>query len=79
MGALGTLFTALAFFDTCQLFQFAMQLFNHPMHLVLFLNNLRVNGTWRSIGNHPVNVAVGGDDLEKLHFEENFLELNRDP
>ena len=58
VGALGALFSALAFFDARQLFQFAMQSFDHPTHLVFSLNNLRVDGTWGSVGDHPVNVAV---------------------
>ncbi len=28
------------------------------------------------MGDHPVNVAVCGDDLEKLHFKRDFLKFN---
>jgi len=55
-----------------------MQLFNPPTPLVLLSNNRWVDGTWGAIGNHPVNVAVWGDYLEKLHFERHFFELDLD-
>jgi len=55
-----------------------MQLFDEPTHLVLVLNNLRVDRTWGTICDHPFNVAVRGDHLEKLHFKRDFLEFNGD-
>ena len=76
MIALGTLFAALTPFHSRKLLYFSMQLLYKPPHLVLFLNNLRVDRTWGSIRNHPFNVAVCGDHLEKLHFKGNFLEFN---
>jgi hypothetical protein len=76
MIALGALFPALAPFNSRELFQLSMQLFYEPTHLVLILNNLRVDRTWGAIGDHPVNVAVRGDHLEKLHFKRDFLEFN---
>ena len=78
MIALGTLFAALTPFHSRKLLYFSMQLLYKPPHLVLFLNNLRVDRTWGSIRNHPFNVAVCGDHLEKLHFKGNFLEFNGD-
>ncbi len=69
MIALCALFTALAPFNSRQLFQFSMQLFYDPTHLVLFLHHLRVNRTWGTIRDDPFNVAVRGDHLEKLHFK----------
>lgn len=77
MIALCALFTALAPFNSSQLFQFSMQLFYEPTHLVLVLNNLRVDRTWGTISDHPFNVTVCGDDLEKLQFKRNFLKFNR--
>ena len=79
MIALCTLFAALAPFDSGQLFQFSMQLFYQPTHLVLVLNNLRVDRTWGAIRDHPFNVAVRGDHLEKLHFKWHFLKFDGDP
>ena len=76
MMALGALFTTLAPFNPRQLFQFSMQLFYDPAHLVLFLNNLRVNRTWGTIRDHPFTVTVHGDHLEKLHFKRYFLEFD---
>ena len=67
MIALRPLFTALAPFNPGQLFQFSMQLLYAPTHLILFLNHLRVNRTWGAIRDHPFNVAVCSDYLEKLH------------
>ncbi len=55
-----------------------MQLFDEPAHLVPVLNNLRVDRTWGAIGDHPFNVAVRGDHLEKLHGKRDFLKFNRD-
>jgi hypothetical protein len=77
MIALCALFTALTPFNSRELFQFSMQLFYEPTHLVLVLNNLRVDRTWGAIRDHPFNVAVRGDHLEKLHFKRDFLEFNR--
>ena len=77
MRTLGTLLTALAFLNTGQLLDFAVQLLDHLVPLIFCLNNRRVDGPWGSIGNHPVNVTVWGDHLEKLHFEGNFFELDR--
>ena len=74
--ALCALFAALAPFNTRQLFQFSMQLFYDPAHFVRVLNNLRVNRTWGTIRDHPFNVAVRGDHLEKLHFKRYFLEFD---
>jgi len=76
MIALCALFTALAPFNSRQLFQFSMQLFYDPTHLVLFLNHLRVNRTWGTIRDDPFNVAVRGDHLEKLHFKRDFLKFD---
>ena len=67
------LFSTLAFFNACELFQFSMQSFYRPTHLVLFLNNLRLDRALGTIRNHPVNVAVRGDYLEKLHFKRTRL------
>jgi hypothetical protein len=41
---LSPLFAALTFFDPRQLLQLPMQLLYRPTHLVLLLNNLRVDG-----------------------------------
>ncbi len=76
MIALCALFTALAPFNSHHLFQFSMQLFYDPAHLVLFLNNLRVNRTGGTIRDDPFNVAVRGDHLEKLYFKRDFLEFD---
>lgn len=48
--------------------------------LVLVSNNLRVDGLGGTIRDHPFNVAVRGDHLEKLHFKikRNFLQLDVD-
>ena len=78
MIALCTFFTALTPFNSRELFQFSMQLFYKPTHLVLVLNNLRVDRTWGAIRDHPFNVAVRGDHLEKLHFKRDFLEFDGD-
>jgi hypothetical protein len=75
--ALSTLFPALTPFGSRELFQFSVQLFYDPTPLVLVLNNRRINRTWGAIGDHPCNVAVCGDHLEKLHFKRYFLEFNR--
>ena len=72
------LFAALAPFDSGELFQFSMPLFDEPTHLVLVLNHRRVNRTWGAIRDHPFPVAVRGDHLEKLHFKRNFLEFDGD-
>ncbi len=45
MIAFGALFTALTPFNSRELFQFSMQLFYEPTHLVLIFNNLRVDQT----------------------------------
>ncbi len=78
MIALRALLAALAPFDSGQLFQFSMQLFDEPTHLVHVLNNRRVDLTWGAIRDHPFNVAVRGDHLEKLHFKWDFLDFNSD-
>ena len=78
MIALRPLFTALAPFNPDQLFKFSMQLFYTPTHLFLFLNHLRVNRTWGAIRDHPFNVAIFSDYLEKLHCKRNFLEFDGD-
>ena len=72
------LFTALAPFNACQLFQFSMQLLYTPTHLILFLNYLRLNRTWVTIRDYPFNVAICSDSLEKLHCKRNFLEFDVD-
>jgi len=77
MIALSTLFPALTPFGSRELFQFSVQLFYDPTPLVLVLNNRCINRTWGAIGDHPFNVAVCGDYLEKLHFKRYFLEFNR--
>ena len=61
MISLRPLFTALAFFNARQLFQFPMQLFYHPAPLVLILNHGSLHRTWGAIRNHPVNVTVASD------------------
>ena len=73
---LRSLFSTLAFLSSSELFQFSMQSFYGPTHLVLFLNNLRVHRTLGTIRDHPINVAICGDHLEKLHFKWNFFEFN---
>src|SRR5512135_2470960 len=79
MIALSTLFPALTPFGSRELFQFSVRLFYDPTPLVLVLNNQRINRTWGAIGDHPFNVAVGGDHLEKLHFKRYFFEFNCNP
>ena len=76
MITLCSFFTTLTPFDSGQLFQFSMQLLYKPTHLVLVLNNLRVDRTWGTIGDDPFNVTVFGDHLEKLHFKRDFLKFN---
>jgi len=76
MIALRPLFTTLAPFDSGQLFQFSMQLLYKPTHLVLVLNNRRVDRTWGTIGDDPFNVTIFGDYLEKLHFKRDFFKFN---
>ena len=49
-----------------------------PTHLILFLNHLRLNRTWGTIGDHSFNAAVCSDYLEKLHFKRNLLEFDGD-
>ena len=74
--ALGALLTTLAPFHPRQLLQFSRQLFDDLAPLVLVLNNRRVKRTWGTIRDHPVNVAVRGDHLEKRHFKRYFLEFD---
>src|SRR5512139_1096700 len=76
MIALCALFAALAPFNSSELFQFSMQLFYEPAHLVVVLNNLRVDKTWGAIRDQPFNVAVRGDHLEKLHFKRYLLQFD---
>jgi len=78
MMALRAFLAALTPFNSGQLFQFSMQLFDEPTHLILVLNNLCIDRTWCTIDDRPFNVAVRGDHLEKLHFKRNFLEFNGD-
>lgn len=77
MITLRPLFAALAFFNSRQLFQLPMKPFYHPTPLVLILNDRRIHRTWGAIRNHPINVTVRGDPLEKLHLKRNFFQLNR--
>lgn len=75
---LRTLFPTLAFFSSGEWFQFSMQPFYSPTHLVLVLNHRRVDRTWGAVRDHPVDVAVRGDSLEKLHGKRYFLESDRE-
>ena len=75
---LRSLFSTLAFLNSGQLCQFSMQSLYSPTHLVLFSNNRRIDRTLATIRDHPVNIAVRGDDLEKLHFKRHLLGLSGD-
>ena len=37
---------------------------------------MRVDRARGTVRDHPFNVVVGGDHLEKLHFKRDFLELD---
>lgn len=39
---------------------------------------MRVDRARGTVRDHPFNVAVGGDHLEKLHFKRDFLEFDGD-
>ena len=73
-----SLFSILAFLSSGQWFQLSTQSFYGPTYLVLFLNNLRIDRILATIRDHPVNITVRGDYLEKLRFKRHFLELNGD-
>jgi hypothetical protein len=70
------LLTALAPFNSRELFEFSMPLLYKPTPLVLVLNPLRVNRTGGTICDDPFNVTVCGNSLEKRHFQGDFLEFN---
>ncbi len=55
---------ALALFTASQLLEASVKFFDLPAHVVRVLSNLRRHGLVWAMGNHPVNVAVCGDQLE---------------
>jgi hypothetical protein len=57
-------FAALALLRAGQLFQFAVQFFDLPAHVVRLLGDLRGQAVIQLIGNEPVNIAVCGRRLE---------------
>lgn len=64
MIALRTCFAALALLCAGQLLQPTVQFFNLPTHVVRVLSDLRSQSLIGAIRNHPVNVAVCGNQLE---------------
>lgn len=56
------------FSSLCNLYQ--------PTLLVLVLNQMRVDRARGTVRDHPFNVVVGGDHLEKVHFKRDFLEFD---
>ena len=70
------LLAALAFLDPRQLFQFLMPSLYRRTHLVLVSNNPRIDKPGRTIRDHPINVTICSDPLEKLYFKRNFLQLD---
>ena len=87
MVALRACFAALAFLGADQLLKLAMHLLDLPAHGALVLNVLRGDRSWRiavrvvhgvSVGNHPFNVAIWCDNLEKTHEVRVVFELDND-
>ncbi|MBF6612821.1 MAG: hypothetical protein IVW55_06790 [Chloroflexi bacterium] len=70
-------------FSTRELLQLAVKLFDLPTHLVLFLNRVRGRFVWTitsvTIGDHPFNVAICGNYLERPYPEGHLTELDYDP
>ena len=76
MIALRTRFAALTLFATRELLQASMQFFGLPTHVVRVLNHLRRQRLIWAISDHPVNVAVRGDQLEQPHLEGHFFQFH---
>lgn len=54
-----------------------MQFFDLPSHVVRILSDLRCHSLIQAIGDHPVNVAVCGNNLEQPHMKGHFFELDQ--
>src|SRR5262245_6944135 len=68
----------LALFNTSQLFQLTMKALHIPPHIVPTANDLYRQTAGDVVRDHPINVAVCGDQLEELHVERHFLEFDHD-
>jgi hypothetical protein len=76
MIAVRTRLAALTLLTAGKLLEVPKQFFDPPAHVIHVLSDLCRHGLRWAIGDHPVNVAVHGDQLEQPHFERDFFQFH---